>query len=276
MKTLSNLLGQLWEQDPNKTLWSLMAKAWSAMRDQIGKKKVPLDQFFQIICPYLNILSPDTYLERHGWNFKINEEGTPTLSHNPTSRSSESSSVGFTDTTLSVEDIISVCQSMGYAQDYIPDHSATSPTFLAGSTLQSVENMSQQQLSTPAKGSVQNMRVTARNKRRAKRQTARESGGMPALEQQIINAHDVATDSMHQEDDRRGIELDTNEFYQHFTAMLAEHNAQGQTQIFGQPSDTASALATTNSSLPVMTDFGAFRLGADENATLPPFGASNL
>jgi hypothetical protein len=267
MKTLSNLLGQLWEQDPNKSIWSLMAKAWSAMRDQIGKKNVPLDQFFQIICPYLHILSPATYLAHHGWKLEYNEEGYPILSRNPTSQSFESSSVGFIDTTLSVEDIISVCQSMGYAQDYVSDHNATSPTFLAGP----IENKPQQQPSTQAGGSVQSMRVAARNKRRAKRQTARESGGMPALEQDIINAHDVATDSMYQDDSRKDIDLESNEFYQHFTSMLADYNGQGQPQTFRQPGNTASALAMTN-----MTDLSAFRLGADENATLPPFGASNV
>ncbi|CAN9280096.1 unnamed protein product [Alternaria alternata] len=46
MKKLSNLIGLLWETDPNKSLWSLMTKAWSAIRDQIGKDRAPLDQFF--------------------------------------------------------------------------------------------------------------------------------------------------------------------------------------------------------------------------------------
>jgi hypothetical protein len=253
-----------------------MTKAWSAMRDQVGKDKVPLDKFFHIVCPYLNIPSPDTYLERQGWKLEINEEDSPILSRDPNSQSFTSSSAGFTDMTLSVEDIISVCQAMGYAQDYVSDHNATSPTFLARSTFQPVEKKSQQQLSTQVGRSMQDMRVAARNKRRAKRQTARESGGVPALRQQIINTHDAISDRMYQDDRRNGIDGESTQFYNQLTALLANHDAQGQPQVFGQPSDTASVLATNDPSFSIINDWSAFRLGADENATLPSFGSSNV
>ncbi|KAF2869544.1 hypothetical protein BDV95DRAFT_498468, partial [Massariosphaeria phaeospora] len=36
MKMLSNPMGVLWDADPTKPLWSLMAKVWYTMRDQVG------------------------------------------------------------------------------------------------------------------------------------------------------------------------------------------------------------------------------------------------
>ncbi|KAF2118227.1 hypothetical protein BDV96DRAFT_643481 [Lophiotrema nucula] len=49
-------------------------------RDQIGEEKASRDQFFRIICPSsLNVPSPETYLDRHGWKFDTDEEGAPRL-----------------------------------------------------------------------------------------------------------------------------------------------------------------------------------------------------
>jgi hypothetical protein len=266
MKKLSNLVGQLWEKDPNKSIWSLLAKAWSTMRDQIGKDNVPLDHFFHIICPYLNIPSPDTYLELQGWNLEINAEGSPTLSRDPDSESIASPSAGFIDTTLSVEDIISVCQTMGYAQDYVPGPNTTSPTFLARST----------------RGSVQDLRVAARNKRREKRKTARESSAAMALRQEVENAHNVFSDSSFHHDDQNATGGVSTDFHNRLTELLTDPHAinnivaQGQLHGYIAPSQTAASRQQQLSGLYMQADYSAFRTGADENATLPPFGASSI
>jgi hypothetical protein len=176
MKKLSTLLSQLWEADPNKPLWSLMAKAWSAMRDQLGKANVPLDKFFDIICPRLNLPSPDTYLEDQGWKLHVHQGESPILSRDLSVQPSASFGAGIGDMTLSVEDITSICQTAGYAQYYMSDRNTTSSTFLG----RSVEQQ--------ARASGQEARVTQRNKRRNKRETARQSGAMPMLREQISNA----------------------------------------------------------------------------------------
>ncbi|KAF2186924.1 mating-type protein MAT alpha 1 [Zopfia rhizophila CBS 207.26] len=53
MKKLSRVLSIMWDDDPYKALWFLMTKAWSIIRDRIGKGKAPLNQFFDIICIHL-------------------------------------------------------------------------------------------------------------------------------------------------------------------------------------------------------------------------------
>jgi hypothetical protein len=183
MKKLSYLLGQLWEVDPNKPLWSLMAKAWSEMRDQCGKANVPLDEFFDIICPRLNLPSPDTYLEDQGWKIDLTQGESPILSRDQSVQPSASFGTRFGDMTLSVEDITSICQTAGYALDYKPDRNTTSPTFLGRSVEHATQKTSQQGAEHG-----QDARVTKRNKRRSNRETARQCSSVLVLREQISEA----------------------------------------------------------------------------------------
>jgi hypothetical protein len=263
MKKLSNPMGVMWEADPNKSLWSLMTKAWSVVRDQIGKDKAPLDQFFRIICPYLNIPSPATYLDSCGWTLNTDDEGSPTLSRQFTP-SPGVMSAGIADMALSVEDIISYCQSMGYAQEYVSDIDSHSPTFLA---------QSRNQFAGKATCSSHESRLAARNKRRVKRQTTRDVGITPVLQQQIAEAH-VANDLAAT---CQGSSLFGHsgpvQFYDDLADLLTNHFEQDQQAL---PGDSASLLTTADPILAGWTDWGAFRLGADENATLPSFDPATM
>lgn len=261
MKKLSNPLAIIWEADPNKPLWSLMTKAWSVIRDQIGKDKAPLDQFFRIICPYLNIPSPESYLERCGWTLNADEEGTPTLSRQ-SAPPPRASSAGIVDMALSVEDIIIYCQSMGYAQAYVSDVETNSPTFLAKSCSQFAVQ------STSAASHTHEGRLAARNKRRAKRQTARKSGFAPVLQQQIADAHVTnESDVMYQDNNILG-HSEPVQFYDGLADLLTNHLEQNHQAT----SSTAQDYVTTEDTLMAgWPDWSAFRLGADENATLPNF-----
>jgi hypothetical protein len=268
MKKLSNPMGVMWESDPNKSLWSLMAKAWSIIRDQIGKDKAPLDQFFQIICPYLNIPSPEAYLERHGWELVIGADGSPTLSRN-FAPSSDLCGAGIVNMALSVEDIIIYCQSMGYAQEYTPQSTTDSPTFLAHPHGHAIANSSTLGLQMQTADPVHTHRVAARNKRRTKRQNAKNTGVVPMLQQQIIDAHTTETTSPPQYDDST-IFFDTSApFYGDLTDLLTTH-----AMVDYLPHDQSSPSESVDMSQTTMegwTDWGAFRTGADENVTLPFF-----
>lgn len=263
MKKLSNPMGVMWEADPNKSLWSLMTKSWSIIRDQIGKDKAPLDQFFRIICPYLNIPSPETYLDSCGWILNTDDEGTPTLYREFTSLPG-AMSAGIADMALSVEDIINYCQSMGYAQEYVSDTDSHSPTFLA---------QSRDQYTSKTTSSTYESRLAARNKRRAKRQTTRDVGIAPVLQQQIVEAH-VADDlaATYQDSSLFG-HSESVQFYDDLADLLTNHLGQDQQ---ATPGDIAGFLTTADPILAGWTDWGAFRLGADENATLPSFDPATM
>ncbi|KAF2625950.1 MAT1-1-1 [Macroventuria anomochaeta] len=272
MKKLSNPMGVMWEADPNKSLWSLMTKAWSVIRDQIGKDKAPLDQFFRIICPYLNIPSPGTYLERCGWILNTDEEGTPTLLRD-FAPSPGAFSAGFADMALSVEDIISYCQSMGYAQEYISDFETHSPTSLAQSCSQFTGKSTSVKSQTQIASSTHEGRLAARNKRRAKRQTARDTGVAPVLQQQIVNAHITDGLNVTYHDNSILGHSEPVEFHDDLADMLINHIGQDHQ---GNPSTPADFIVTGNPIMASWTDWSAFRPGADENATLPSFDPATL
>lgn len=252
MKKLSHPLGQLWEYEPDKPLWTLMTKAWSAIRDQVGKDNAPLDQFFQIVCTHLNILTPEMYLAGRGWIVEFNEEGMPTLSRDSATTSTASVSASFSDLTLSVEDIINVCQTAGYATNYVPDQNAASPTFLGRS--------------------VQDMRHAARNKRRAKRQTTKNSGAAAALQQDIMISHDALAASVPQELERP----EQTQFYQGLSELLSSYNINVSIDTAGHHDNGTATPVMNNANASVPTFMGAFRLGADADATLPPFDPFSL
>nr|AEZ02254.1 mating type protein MAT1 [Alternaria subcucurbitae] len=288
MKKLSNIIGLLWEADPNKSLWSLMAKAWSAIRDQIGKDKAPLDQFFTIICTYLNIPTPQSYLAILGWSVSVNEEGDPTISRNDCSRSA-SVGAGVADIALSVEDIIAYVQSMGYAYTYVANANTTSPTFLGHSVNPSTEKSNLAMAATPTVAPATDRRTIARNKRRAKRDMAMATGFRADLEKDILNAHRADAGRIGEYMPDRyptpaPINYDPNSFYDqlvgHFDSPIP--NFQHDADLF-----LDAALIDATSVSPIVphsemddiafnaaffqTDFDAFRLGANEDATLPTF-----
>ncbi|KAH7381673.1 MAT1-1-1 mating-type protein [Pyrenochaeta sp. MPI-SDFR-AT-0127] len=269
MKKLSNLMGAIWEADPNKSLWSLMAKAWSTIRDQIGKDKAPLDHFFRIICPYLNMPSPETYLECQGWALAINKEGEPTISRDLTAEPA-SRSGGVADMALSVEDIISYCQSTGYAQEYTCDTTISSSTFLGLSRNQITGESLKAKVPTQRSGPTHGERVIARNKRRAKRQSARSTRTMTDLEEHIFHAHvSNDTDLRPQDGELLGSELRT--FYNDLAGVLTDHMVNCQEDNLSHSCDIESISISVPSSTTAWTDWNAFRVGADENATLPSF-----
>nr|ADE44135.1 MAT1 [Alternaria brassicae]BAJ10501.1 mating type protein MAT1-1-1 [Alternaria brassicae] len=288
MKKLSNLIGLLWDADPNKSLWSLMAKAWSAIRDQIGKDKAPLDQFFSLICPHLNIPTPESYLAVLGWSVSINEEGDPTISRDGSSRSA-SIGAGLSDFALSVEDIIAYVQSMGYASTYVANANTTSPTFLGHSGNSTGEKSNLAVATTPTVAPVIDRRIIARNKRRARRELAMVNGPRAGLEQDILNAHRADTSRAGQPMPDRyptpaPVNYDLNPFYDQLVGYFDSPtpNFQDDADMF---SGTALIDATSvsggnlhgdmddiiSNTAFFQADFDAFRPGANEDATLPAF-----
>nr|AAR04446.1 DNA binding protein with alpha box domain [Pleospora sp. P107] len=288
MKKLSNLIGLLWEADPNKSLWSLMTKAWSTIRDQIGKDQAPLDQFFGLICPHLDLPNPASYLEIHGWILTIDKEGDPTISRN-TGSESASIGAGRADMALSVEDIIIYVQSMGYAHSFVPNINTTSPTFLGQSVNPSFQKNNSAIAATQGSASAAQGRVLARNKRRTKRQTGRDTGYRANLERDISIAH--TTDPPHtfeyMPERCPATALVPNfvpsPFYDGLTDLLSGpvHNSQNDVgllpdpQLFNDSGLSGDMLYTAMDdfaiSMPNLIDHETFRLGANEDVTLPTF-----
>jgi len=267
MKMLSNPMGIMWEEDPNKSLWSLMAKAWSTIRDQVGKDNAPLHEFFAIICPYLGIPSQEIYLECHGWALTIDKDGAPSLSRDDTFQPI-SVGAGLAPLALSVEDIISYCQSLGYANSYVADPNATSPTFLGQSPAQNSGQTTQVKVVSQTATAIHDSRVLARNKRRNKRQTAKNIDVVRNLQAEITDAH-IKVASYQGSDLQKMVDSEDAEFYDAAAAELAANNAG-----HANYSTNAPTLSGPVGLVPV--NWNAFQVGADEDATLPLFQSSIL
>ncbi|KAI1551947.1 mating-type protein MAT-1 [Pyrenophora tritici-repentis] len=229
MKKLSNLLGILWESDPNKPLWSLLAKAWSMLRDQLTKEVAPLDEFFGIVCTELGVPHPDWYLEANGWILSHDQDGNPTLSREA---GIEPTVATAADKALSVEDIIRVAQGKLFAMTYKHCLNGSS-TFLAE-------------------------RMAPHNTSQDDRTPAELLAFEAALQAEIHNIHEYMI--THQ----NGPVHETSNHSA--TLPNGEHNPlYNQIMAFHQ--------STFGNAVPYEND--AFRVGADEDATLPTFDGAN-
>ncbi|KAL9600618.1 MAG: hypothetical protein Q9219_003051 [cf. Caloplaca sp. 3 TL-2023] len=78
-KVISTYIVFLWEHDPCKAKWALAAKAYSVIRDQVGKEHAPLDVFLMLVAEFLGLIKPQHYLTIMGWEISVNEVGTVSL-----------------------------------------------------------------------------------------------------------------------------------------------------------------------------------------------------
>lgn len=72
-KDISGLLTFLWQNDPFKTKWALLAKAYTIIRSQ--QKTASLHKFLKINAPFVGVIPPSEYLEILGWAVSVSEDG---------------------------------------------------------------------------------------------------------------------------------------------------------------------------------------------------------
>ncbi|KPM39116.1 hypothetical protein AK830_g7441 [Neonectria ditissima] len=75
MKTASGLLTTLWAQDPFRSKWTLIAKVYSFVRDEVGRTNISLSRFLDVCCPVMKIIHPVFYLGAFGWTVQFDEDG---------------------------------------------------------------------------------------------------------------------------------------------------------------------------------------------------------
>uniref|UniRef100_A0A8H7N0P0 Alpha box domain-containing protein n=1 Tax=Bionectria ochroleuca TaxID=29856 RepID=A0A8H7N0P0_BIOOC len=75
-KAASGLLTNLWNQDPFRNKWALIAKVYSFIRDEIGKDRISLPFFLGVCCPIMNIIEPAVYLSTLGRSVEVQADGT--------------------------------------------------------------------------------------------------------------------------------------------------------------------------------------------------------
>ena len=74
-KDISGILTILWQDDPSKAKWSILAKGYSVIRDSKGKLNAPLDVFLAINGPFIGVIAPEAYLDTLGWRMAVGDTG---------------------------------------------------------------------------------------------------------------------------------------------------------------------------------------------------------
>nr|QEL51143.1 mating type protein MAT1-1-1 [Letharia aff. columbiana 'rugosa'] len=81
-KEISGFLTILWQNDPFKAKWSILAKSYSVIRDSQGKANAPLEQFLAINGPLIGVIEPTQYLEALSWEVAVDEDGQTVMRRN--------------------------------------------------------------------------------------------------------------------------------------------------------------------------------------------------
>ena len=106
----------MWQADPFKAKWTILAKAYSAIRDIQGKVNSPLDQFLAMSTPLVGIIEPHQYLEALGWNFIAETDG-----HIVIQREDPKFDADALSTSVSVNGVIRNCYMQGYFTGRLSD-----------------------------------------------------------------------------------------------------------------------------------------------------------
>lgn len=108
-KEISGFLTILWQNDPFKAKWSILAKSYSVIRNSQGKANAPLEKFLAINGPLIGVIEPARYLEALSWEVAVDEDGQTVMRRNESSIDEH-----LFITNVSVNDVIRNSYDKGY------------------------------------------------------------------------------------------------------------------------------------------------------------------
>ncbi len=62
-----------------KAKWTIIAKAYSSIRDVVGKQRASLATFLILVCPKLGIINAKNYFRKMNWDFETTADGIKVL-----------------------------------------------------------------------------------------------------------------------------------------------------------------------------------------------------
>ncbi|KAL4922172.1 mating-type protein MAT alpha 1-domain-containing protein [Aspergillus aurantiobrunneus] len=114
-KSRSGILRFLWQNDPFKAKWTILAKAYSIIRDE-HDTQVSLVSFLALNAELIGILEPDRYLDTMGWELTLNDQQQYTMARIKSPVATEAQ----LSTNCSVDDLIKHCYATGYVTEDKP------------------------------------------------------------------------------------------------------------------------------------------------------------
>jgi hypothetical protein len=61
----------MWKNNPFKAKSTIITKAYSSIRDLVGKQRASLATFLTLVCPKLGIINVKNYFRRMNWPSKL-------------------------------------------------------------------------------------------------------------------------------------------------------------------------------------------------------------
>ncbi|KNG85230.1 mating-type protein MAT alpha 1, partial [Aspergillus nomiae NRRL 13137] len=108
-KAKSGILRFLWQNDPFKAKWAILAKAYSIIRDD-HDSDVSLESFLGLNAQFIGIIGPSRYLEVMGWQLDVDDQQQYTIARVKATTANEAD----ISTNYSVNDIVKHCYTSGY------------------------------------------------------------------------------------------------------------------------------------------------------------------
>ena len=114
-KVKSGLMQRMWSGETRKNLWTLLAKAYTDLRDN-HQEPVPLDKFLAIAVTQVPVIPACAYLVRMGWELSTDEAGEKTLMRAANFDAAALNAEYPAQTNNSVLDLINHCYKVGLLQ----------------------------------------------------------------------------------------------------------------------------------------------------------------
>nr|CAA06844.1 alpha-1 domain protein [Pyrenopeziza brassicae] len=111
-KEASIYLTALWKRDPFKAKWTIIAAAYSKIRNTVGKPRAPLDRYLNIVCPQMGMIGVEAYLELLSWSCTQNADGL--LFTQTTSPDLQALGQHILHSSMTEKDVVLFCGYAGY------------------------------------------------------------------------------------------------------------------------------------------------------------------
>ncbi|KAF7590153.1 hypothetical protein BBP40_003223 [Aspergillus hancockii] len=111
-KAKSGILRFLWQNDPFKAKWAILAKSYSIVRDD-HNSEVSLESFLGLNARFIGIIEPSRYLEVMGWQLQVDHHQQYTMARAKVTTTNEAD----ISTNYSVNDIVKHCYATGYVSE---------------------------------------------------------------------------------------------------------------------------------------------------------------
>lgn len=122
-KAKSGIIRYLWQADPYKGKWAILAKAYSILRDDHGSD-VSLDTFLELTVPFIGLIQPGEYLGAMGCQIVMTDEQHYRIENVSLARPELSDFA----TNHSVDDVVNYCYERGYVENVKSPSSQSSGT----------------------------------------------------------------------------------------------------------------------------------------------------